>query len=129
MSSDDDFFGRFISSDKRTEKKNETLNDILTYEKQFARIAKDFAPEIQMMHDLLRDLRNEEREAYEHIAEIELAISKDDVIPLESKLKWLEQYRKNMDASFRMSETIIQHYMVKNLEEFKLALKEAKDKV
>ena len=52
-----------------------------------------------------------------------------DEVSAEQQQEWLTMLHDNMERSFQISESLIQHYITKNLEEFKLALEQERDKV
>ena len=61
-------------------------------------------------------------------AEIRTEMNRDEV-SAEQQQEWLTMLHDNMERSFQISESLIQHYITKNLEEFKLALEKERDKV
>lgn len=92
-------------------------------------LLKSYKPEIEAINEMFRQLREEEAAFWNEFPKIEAAMKADEVLSREAKEKWLVQYHDNMMASFRMSESLLEHYVTKNLEEFKQELKAAKGKV
>ena len=60
----------------------------------------------------------------EQLPTIQKEMELDEVSP-EIRAQWLEEVQVNMEKSFKISETLIEHYVTKNLEEFKNALQQA----
>lgn len=108
---------------------NETAEKIMEYEKHYHDIVKNYLPEIQAISKLLENLRDEENAFWDKFPEIEKAMKNDDVLSKEIKQEWLKEYRNSMTESFAMSKKLIEHYIISNVEEFKLKLKNAMNKV
>lgn len=108
---------------------NETAEKIMEYEKHYHDIVKNYLPEIQAISKLLENLRDEENAFWDKFPEIEKAMKNDDVLSKEIKQEWLKEYRNSMTESFAMSKKLIEHYIISNVEEFKLKLENAMNKV
>lgn len=112
-----------------SEKIDDSMEAIFKYEESYMRLLKNYQGEIQMIASMQKQLREEKTAFYKSFSDIEAAMKNDDVLSVEAKQEWLCQYRASMEASFAASEALIEHYVTKNLEEFKQALLEAKGKV
>ena len=53
----------------------------------------------------------------------------DDVLSNDCKAEWLTELQANVERSFQISESLIQHYITKNLDEFRQELREATKRV
>ncbi len=108
---------------------NGKVEVIFEYVKCYHKILREYMPEIKAIEEMLEKLRQEEDKFWMDFHDIEQAMKNDDVLSGETKEKWLKQYQNNMTESFRMSESLIRHYISCNLEEFEKALKEAVNSV
>ena len=108
---------------------NERADMVLEYVKCYHKILREYMPEIEAIEEMLKKLRQEQQKFRKDLQDIEQSMKNDDVLSWKTKEKWLEQYCGNMEESFRISNSLICHYISKNLEEFEEAIKEAVDKV
>lgn len=117
-----DLFGayRSVSSEKR----NNSFEAVSAYEEHYMKLLKKYAPEIQEIEQMMQNLREERKRFYlEELPQIQRTMTADDVLSEENKAEWLKQLQENMEHSFQISESLIQHYITKNLEEFERELK------
>lgn len=118
-------FQNVSSKNKRTD-----FDDIAAYEEHYMKLLKMYQPEIQHIEEMLESLREERMSFYQNqLPAIKKAMHDDDVLSEECKAQWIRTLQENMEKSFQTSESLIQHYVTKNLEEFRIALKDASNKV
>lgn len=109
-------------SPKRKEPSIQVLYD---YEKHYMELVKKYASEIKMVADMLCDLRKEQEIFYkETLPEIIEKLNQDAGIDEEMRNVWLKRLTTNMDRSFGLSETLINDYVTKNIDEFKAEINE-----
>lgn len=74
---------------------------------------------------MLHELREEEQQFYtEKLPQIEEKLKQDAGIGNEMREEWLKRLTTNTDRSFKLSETLINDFAIKKLDEFKTAVKE-----
>ena len=96
----------------------------MAYEKCYMELLKRYKNEIQEIENMMRDLREERTQFYkEQLPAIQKEMEMDEVSP-EIRSQWLAELQTNVERSFKISETLIDHYVTKNLEEFKTALQQ-----
>ena len=94
----------------------------MAYEENYMKILKRYSDEISYIENMLKDLRNERADFYvNQLPLIRKELEKDDVSD-ENKKRWIEEVQANIERSFKISESLIEHYVTKNLEEFKREL-------
>ncbi len=112
-----DMFDRFRTV--QANQYNETADKLMAYERAYAKLLKDYAPELREVESILRELRDEKNQFYGHDwNEIESSLSKIDYINQDVKIKWLEEMRDSMERSFKLSDSIINDFVKKTLDEF-----------
>jgi len=123
-----DLFGGFTPVGKEyQDKKGEKL---IAYEEHYMRLLRNYQPEIKEIQEMMAALRQERISFYQvTLPQIEQAIRNDNVLSPEAKETWIRELRSNMEQSFAISESLISHYVTKNLEEFERKLKEEMNKV
>lgn len=108
-----------------SDKKINTAEALVAYEKSYMELLKRYKDEIQNIESMMQGLRAERLQFYnEQLPAIQKEMELDEVSP-EIRAQWLEEVQTNMEKSFKISETLIEHYVTKNLEEFKNALQQA----
>lgn len=123
-----DIFGQFQSVSSKS--KRADFDDISAYEEHYMKLLKKYQPEIQRIEEMMQSLRKERQEFYtQTLPAVKKSMDEDNVLSDECKAQWIQELQENMEKSFQISESLIQHYVTKNLEEFKQALKEAMSKV
>lgn len=123
-----DIFGQFQSVSSKS--KRADFDDISAYEEHYMKLLKKYLPEIQQIEEMMQGLRAEREKFYtQTFPAVKQSMDEDNVLSEECKAQWLQELQENMETSFRISESLIQHYVTKNLEEFKQALKETANKV
>lgn len=119
-----DIFGAFQSV--KPESRNKSFDDINAYEEHYMKLLKNYSNEISQIEQMMKDLRDERINFYtKQLPEIQKAMDKDEVLSEENKSDWLKVLQENMEKSFEISEALINHYVTKNLEEFKRELRKA----
>ena len=106
------------------EKRQNKAELIMAYEESYMKILKRYAEEISYIENMLKDLRNERADFYvNQLPLIRKELEADDVSD-ENKKRWIEEVQSNIEKSFKISESLIEHYVTKNLDEFKQELQE-----
>ena len=110
-----------VSSDKKMNRA-ETL---IAYEKSYMELLRRYKEEIQNIESMMQSLRAERLAFYnEQLPAIRQEMEMDEVSP-EVRAQWMDEMQVNMEKSLKISEALIEHYVTKNLEEFKNDLQEA----
>lgn len=123
-----DIFGQLTSV--KPEYKNKKGDILIAYEEHYMKLLRNYKNEIFDIELMMKQLRNEREEFYQiKLPEIERAINDDQVLDIGAKQKWISELRSNMEKSFAISESLISHYVTKNLEEFKRKLQSEINKV
>lgn len=106
-------------------KKDPTVQVLYEYEKYYMELVKKYTPEIQLLKDMMERLRTERRTFYDNdLPAIGRKLEEDAGIDEEARKEWLNRLTRNMEHSFEMSETLIFDYMLKDMLEFKAAVRE-----
>lgn len=114
-------------SPKRKEPSIQVLYD---YEKHYMELVKKYASEIQMIVDMLHDFRKEQEIFYKETLPVIIEkLNQDDGIDEDMKKTWLKRLTTNIDRSFGLSETLINDYVTKNIDEFKAEVNETLKKL
>lgn len=112
------------------EYKREKLDVLIAYEEHYMKLLRNFKTEIADIENMMTQLRQEREIFYSSkLPEIEKSIKKDEVLSNEAKQKWIMELKSNVEKSFAISESLISHYVTKNLEEFKQKMESIIDKV
>lgn len=105
-------------------KKINTADSLIAYEKSYMELLKRYKDEIENIESMMQALRTERLMFYmEQLPAIQKEMELDEVSPA-IRAQWLEEVQLNMEKSFKISETLIEHYVTKNLEEFKNELQQ-----
>ena len=114
-----DNFQRVKNSDQ-----NMTVDSLIAYEEAYMKLLKKYKDEIAGIEEMMEQVRREREDFYlRKMPEIKAAMEKDEVSP-ETQKQWLTELQENMERSFQISESLIQHYVTENLEEFSKKIKE-----
>lgn len=106
------------------EKKLNGPETLIAYEKSYMELLRRYKNEIQEIESMMKELRQERTRFYtEQLPEIQKEMEMDEVMP-EIRAQWLIELRANVEKSFKISEELIEHYVTKNLDEFKSALQQ-----
>lgn len=106
------------------------LESLFAYENHFAELLRAYAPEIEKMEQMLRDLREEKRKFYlEDLVSIQETLRSDEILSERAKEQWILELRANMEKSFQISEELISHFITNNKAEFRKKMEESLKKV
>lgn len=111
--------------DVSPKRKDPSIQVLYDYEKHYMELVRKYSPEISMIAGMIRDLRNEQEQFYNEILpQIITKLNQDAGIDDEMRNVWLKRLTANMDRSFGLSETLINNYATKSIDEFKIAVNE-----
>lgn len=112
-------------NDGAPRKKDPTIQILFDYEKHYMDLVRKYSAEIKFIEDMLSDYRQEQIKFYtETLPELKKKLNDDPGVDEEMKRVWLCRLTANMDKSFQMSDTIINDFATKKLQEFKDAVNE-----
>lgn len=113
--------GSPLNAYKPTSKTN-TADTILAYEEAYMRLLRRYKDDIDAIESMMRELRDERQKFYtEKFPAIRRELENDDVAP-EIRSQWIAEIQANIEKSFHISEMLIEHYITKNLDDFKREL-------
>lgn len=116
-------FGEF--EDVSPKRKEPTIQVIYEYEKHYLEMLRKYSNEIEFIQKMLSNFREEQAKFYHQVLpDIEDKLKGDEAINDEMRRIWIDRLVANMDRSFNLSESLINDYAVKNLDEFKTAVNE-----
>lgn len=119
----DNCFNEF--DDVSPKRKNQSIQVLYDYEKHYMELVRKFSTEISMIAGMLRDFRNEQEQFYKEVLpQIADKLKQDAGIDAEMRNVWLKRLTTNIDRSFGLSETLINDYATKSIDEFKTAVNE-----
>lgn len=105
-------------------KKLNRIEALIEYEKSYMKLLKQYENEIHEIENMMCALREERTRFYtEQLPAIQKAMEMDEVSP-EIRSKWVAELQANVEKSFKISEELIEHYVTRNLTEFKEALQQ-----
>lgn len=123
-----ELFGQYTKVAEEYQRQD--LETLCQYEEHYMRLLRNYAGEIREIQAMIESLRKERENFYREILpETERQIQADEILSAEAKVQWIEEFRANMENSFRISEELISHYVTANLKEFKDKLKKAINRV
>ena len=112
-----------VFDDTSPKKKDPTIQILYEYEKHYLEMIRKYGDEITFIKDLLREYREEYTSFYEKtLPEIKRKLDEDMGDDEEMKRVWLSRLATNVERSFELSETLINDYATKSLDEFKKAV-------
>lgn len=106
-------------NDDTPRKKDPTIQVLFDYEKHYMDLVRKYSNEIKFIEDMLSDYRQEQIKFYAETLPKLKKINEDSGIDEEMKRTWLSRLTNNMDKSFQMSDTLINEFVTKKLQEFK----------
>ena len=113
-----DLFGAFQKVSPQN--KNNSFDQIAAYEEYYMKLLKRYQGDIQNIEEMMENLRKERKDFYlKELPAIQKAMVEDDVLSNDCKAEWLTELQANVERSFQISESLIQHYITKNLDEFR----------
>ena len=111
--------------DIATKKRDIPIQVLYDYEKHYMELLKKYSPEITMIHNMLKEFRDEQKTFYGTVLpKIIQKLKEDDGIDSKIKSVWVEQLTANMERSFSLSESLINEFAIKNIKQFKNAATE-----
>ncbi len=120
-----DIFRKKVASEKAIP----SVDALLAYTEIYHRLLRDYKNEIQLIEDMMMQLRREREIFYiEKLPAIRESMLRDEV-SVENCEQWIAEIQKNMEKSFSISEKLIQNYITDNLDEFKEKLNAAIEKM
>lgn len=106
-------------------KKEPAIQVLYEYEKHYLDLLRKYSSEIQFIENMLKEFREEQTKFYEKtLPQITKKLNEDSGIDNEIKKVWIKRLSENVDRSFNMSETLINDYTTKKIDEFKTAVNE-----
>lgn len=106
-------------------RKDPTIQVLYEYEKHYLEMIKKYSGEIKFIQNMLVEFRKEQENFYNQmLPEIIDKLNKDKGIDEEIRRVWLTRLSTNIERSFNLSETLINDYTIKSLDEFKQAVNE-----
>ena len=119
----DNCFDEF--DDISPKRKEPSIQILYDYEKHYMELVRKYSKEINMIAEMLSDFRDEQKEFYEEILpQVSEKLNQEEIIDNEMKKRWLTQFKANMDRSFSLTETLINNYTTKKIDEFKTIINE-----
>jgi len=119
----DNCFDEF--DDISPKRKEPSIQILYDYEKHYMELVRKYSTEITMIAKMLSDFRDEQKEFYEEILpQVSEKLNQEEIIDNEMKKRWLTQFKANMDRSFSLTETLINNYTTKKIDEFKTIINE-----
>ena len=124
----DNCFNEF--DDVSPKRKEPSIQVLYDYEKHYMELVRKFGSEISMINNMLKDFREEQKQFYnEVLPKIIDKLNQDKGIDDKMKKLWLERLTNNMDRSFGLSETLINDYATKSIDDFKMAVEKKLQKL
>ncbi len=123
--------GDMLSSFQKVKPHNRdlTADSVLAYEEAYMKLLKNYKDEIREIEIMMEQVRQERETFYlKKMPEIKAAMVQDEVSP-EIQQQWLAEIQENTERSFKISESLIQHYVTDNLDEFTRKLKETAGRI
>lgn len=105
------------------QKQNPNAQALYEYEKHYMELLAKHKDEIQFIEDLISQIRVEQTDFWTKTFIDISTVLNDAHIDNDVKTIWLKHIEENMQRSFEMSMKLADNYMVKNLEQFKTALR------
>ena len=105
--------------------KSNTCDTLLAYEEAYMKLLKRYKDDIDTIESMMKELREERTRFYtEKFPAIRRELENDDVSP-EIRSRWIAEVQANVEKSFHISEMLIEHYITKNLDDFKRELEQS----
>lgn len=123
----EDCFSNF--EDIPVSKKDKSIQVLYDYEKHYMDLVRKYSSEIEFVSKQLMEFRKEQKEFYDIVLpKIIAKLNGEKAIDDDTRKVWMKRFVDNMDKSFSLSETLINDYVVKTIDEFKNEVKEKLDK-
>lgn len=108
-------------------KKIPEADNLLAYYKIHSELCRQYHAEIEYVHRLLKELREERTDFFQNkIPEICQTL-KDELIEQDAINSWITQLKNDMDRSFMASEEFLNNFIVAKTSEFETKLRERLD--
>ena len=106
-------------------RKDPTIQVLYEYEKHYLEMVRKYSQEIKFIEDMLSNFRREQETFYSKtLPDIINKLNQDAGVDEEMKKVWLNIFTANIERIFTLSETLINDYATKNIDEFKVAVNE-----
>lgn len=105
-------------------RKDPTIQILYDYEKHYMEMIRKYKNEIEFIENMLKEFREEQKTFYELLPGISEKLRRDVSVDEEMKEEWVRRLSDNIERSFSLSETLINDYATKSLDEFKQAVNE-----
>ena len=127
MNKEQKIYGNCFSEfeDIATKKRDIPIQVLYDYEKHYMELLKKHSTEITMIYNMLKEFRDEQKTFYGTVLpNIIQKLEEDDGIDSKIKSVQVEQLTANMERSFSLSESLINEFAIKNINQFKNAVNE-----
>lgn len=104
--------------DTNLEKVDESVQSLIECENQYCKLLREYQPEIDFILQKMQKLREEELAFSERIQKIEQVMISDDVDEKARKV-WIKDLHNSMKLSFKMSQSLINDFYIRKLDEFR----------
>ncbi len=112
-----------VFDDISPKKKDPTIQVLYEYEKHYLELVKKYRNEIEFINNLQNEYRQEQIDFYRDILpSIVNKLGEDDGIDDDMKKIWSKRVEGNINNSFRLTETVLNDFTVKKIDEFKKAV-------
>ena len=106
-------------------RKDPTIQVLYEYEKHYLEMVRKYSQEIKFIEDMLSNFRREQETFYSKtLPDIINKLNQDAGVDEDMKKVWLNRFTANIERSFTLSETLINDYATKNIDEVKVAVNE-----
>ena len=124
----DNCFSEF--DDVSPKRKNPSIQVLYDYEKHYMELVRKYSPEISMIAGMLSDFRKEQEQFYNEVLP-QIVVKLNQAVGIDAEMRdvWLKRLTTNIDRSFGLSETLINDYATKSIDEFKTAVNEKLQKL
>lgn len=104
--------------DTNLEKVDESVQSLIECENQYCKLLREYQPEIDFILQKMQKLREEELAFSERIQKIEQVMISDDVDE-KARRVWITDLHNSMKLSFKMSQSLINDFYIRKLDEFR----------
>lgn len=111
--------------DASPKQKNPSLQTLLNYRESYMKLIKKYQPEIQFLQDLIDKNQSELKEFYSiTMLQVSQKLRDDPAIDDEMKTLWLKKFENYISKSFELSQSLIEDFAIKKLDEFRAEAEE-----
>ncbi|WP_305768645.1 hypothetical protein [Candidatus Epulonipiscium viviparus] len=111
-------FDKFGTNDSLASE-NTSLQLLYEYEKHYLELLKKHSPEIDFIDRKLKEFRQEQIDFFSKILPNVSAKLDAEAIDQEMKKVFMNRFANNIERSFALTETLLNDYSIKKLDEFK----------